>query len=139
MTAQDSALSLKLGLTPVECLDYRLAASLVEAVGDASVQLAAGTLELNGVKLSEELRNSLVGLQEVCSEAIDTALKAFVGKDAALAENVRSLRGKVDVGSVNVEKAARNQNVEVMMQILAAAASLKRVYNLGVDLADLVV
>jgi len=136
--SQDSALSQKLGLTPVECLDYRLVASLVEAVGDASGQLAAGTLELNGVKLSEELKSSLVGLEEVCSEACDNALKAFVGKDVALAESVRGLRGKVDAGSMNVEKAARNQNVEVMMQILAAAASLKRVYNLGVDLADLV-
>jgi phosphate uptake regulator len=100
-------LSEKLGLTSIECLDYRLAASLIESMGDASVLAANQALELNGVKLSEELKNLLVGLQAICSDASDQALKAFVGKDMALAENVRSM--------------------------------LKGVYNLSVDLADLVV
>jgi phosphate uptake regulator len=136
---QDSGLSEKLGLTSIECLDYRLAASLIESMGDASVQVANQALELNGVKLSEELKNLLVGLQAICSDASDQALKAFVGKDMALAENVRSMRGKVGAVLMEVEKAARNQPVEVMTQVLAAAGLLKGVYNLSVDLADLVV
>ena len=138
-TIQDSGLSEKLGLTSIECLDYRLAASFVEAVGDASVQMANQALELNGVKLSEELKHLLISLQAICSDASDQALKAFVGKDVALAENVRSMRGKVDAVSMEFEKAARNLPVEVMTQVLASAVFLKSVYNLSVDLADLVV
>src|SRR3990170_5704556 len=75
---QNPRLSEKLGITPIDCLDYRLAASLVEAIGDASVQVAAKTLELNGVKVSEELRKLLVGLQVVCYDAHEQAVKAFV-------------------------------------------------------------
>jgi uncharacterized protein with PhoU and TrkA domain len=103
------------------------------------VQVVNQAIELNGVKLSEELKNLLVGFQAICSDASDQALKAFVGKDMALAENVRSMRGKVDAVSMEVEKAARNQPVEVMTQVLAAAAFLKGAYNLSIDLADLVV
>jgi hypothetical protein len=49
------------------------------------------------------------------------------------------MRGKVDAVSMEVEKAARNQPVQMMTQVLAAAAFLKGVYNLSVALADLVV
>jgi len=34
---QNPRLNEKLGLTPIECLDYRLAASLIEGIGDACV------------------------------------------------------------------------------------------------------
>ena len=60
---QNPRLSEKLGITPIECLDYRLAASLIEGIGDACVQVAAKTIALNGVKLSGELQKLLVDLQ----------------------------------------------------------------------------
>ena len=36
---QNPRLSEKIGITPIECLDYRLAASLIEGIGDACVQV----------------------------------------------------------------------------------------------------
>ncbi len=54
---QNPSFSEKLGITPIECLDYRLAASLIEGIGDACVQVASKTIALNGVKLSGELQN----------------------------------------------------------------------------------
>jgi len=59
---QAPSLSEKLGITSIECLDYRLAASLIEAIGDACVQMAAKTIELNGIKPSGELQKLLAGL-----------------------------------------------------------------------------
>ncbi|MCJ7713053.1 phosphate uptake regulator PhoU, partial [Candidatus Bathyarchaeota archaeon] len=44
---QNPSLSEKLGISPIDCLDYRLAASLIEAIGDLSVKIALKTLELN--------------------------------------------------------------------------------------------
>src|SRR3990170_1648729 len=106
---QNPSLSEKLGITPIDCLDYRLAASLVEAIGDACVQVASKTLELNGVKPSEELCKLLVGLQSLCFEAHDHALKAFVNKDIGLAENVRNMNEKIAIVSADIEKIAKNQ------------------------------
>ena len=136
---QNPRLSEKLGITPIECLDYRLAASLIEAIGDASVKIAAKTMELNGVKASEELRKLLLGLQAVCYAAHEQALKSFVNKDIALAEDVRNIHEKMEPLFADIEKVAKDQAVEVMPQILAAASFLRQIYEHSVDLADLVV
>jgi len=136
---QNPSLSEKLGITPIECLDYRLAASLIEAIGDACVQVAAKTIELNGVKPSEELRKLLVGLQAICYEAHEQALKSFVNKDIALAETVRNMHEKIETMFTDIEKVAKNQPLKVMPQILAASSFLTQIYAHSVDLADLVV
>jgi phosphate uptake regulator len=135
---QNPGLSEKLGISPIDCLDYRLAARLVEAIGDASVQVAAKTIELNGVQPSEELRKPLVGLQIVCYDAHEQALKSFLNKDIALAETVRNMSEKIETLFTDIEKVAKSQPVEVMPQILAASSFLRRVYEYSVDLADLV-
>jgi phosphate uptake regulator len=136
---QNPSLSEKLGITLIECLDYRLAASLIEAIGDASVKIAAKTMELNGLKPSEDLRRLLVGLQAICYDAHEQALKSFINKDIALAENVRNMNEKIKNLFVDIEKVAKNQPVEVMPQILAASSYLRQIYEHSVDLADLVV
>jgi phosphate uptake regulator len=136
---QNPRLSEKLGVTSIECLDYRLAASLIEAIGDASVNIAAKTMELNGIKPSEELRKLLVGLQAICYDAHDQAVKSFVNKDIGLAENVRNMREKIEILFADIDKVASDQPVEVMPQILAASSFLRQIYEHSVDLADLVV
>jgi phosphate uptake regulator len=136
---QAPSLSEKLGITPIECLDYRLAASLIEAIGDACVQMAAKTIELNGITPSGELQKLLAGLQAICFDAHEQALNSFVNKDIALADNVRNLHGKIETIFVGVEKVVKDQPVEVMPQILATASFLRQIYEHSVDLADLVV
>ena len=135
---QTPSLSEKLGITPIDCVDYRLAASFIEAIGDACVQIAAKTIELNGVKPPEELRKLLVGLQAICYDAHEQALKSFVNKDIALAENVRNMRARIETLFTDIERVAKDQPLEVMPQILAASSFLRQVYEHSVDLADLV-
>jgi len=91
-----------------------------------------------GLSLLKTYAN-FVGLQSLCFEAHDHALKAFVNKDIGLAENVRNMNEKIAIVSSDIEKIAKNQPIEVMPQILAAASFLRRVYEYSVDLADLVV
>lgn len=138
-TIQNSRLGEKLGLTSIDCLDYRLAASIVETMGDACVHLASKTLELKNVRPSEDLRKLMTDLQTVCYDAHEQALKAFVNKDIASAENVRQMRKKVEALSAGIEEMASDQSLEVMPQTLAATGFLKQIYEYSVDLADLVV
>jgi phosphate uptake regulator len=136
---QNPRLSDKLGITPIECLDFRLAASLIEGIGDACVQFASNTLTLNGIKLSGELRKLLLELQAACSEANEQALKSFLNKDISLAENVRNLREKIESIYSNIERFAKESSVDLMPQTLAAVAFLRQIYERSVDMADLVV
>jgi len=136
---QTPRLGEKLGLTTIGCLDYRLASSLVESMGDACVQIATKALELKSAHPSDELKKLLFGLQSVCYEAQEQALKSFLNKDIACAENVRRLREKVQTLSVGIERTAKDQPVEVIPQTLATTAFLKQICENSVDLADLVV
>jgi phosphate uptake regulator len=136
---QNPRLSDKLGITPIECLDFRLAASLIEGIGDACVQFASNTMALDGMKLSDELRKPLFELQSACSEANEQAIKAFLNKDISLAENVRNLREKIELISTNIERVAKETSVDLMPQVLAAVSFLRQIYERSVDMADLVV
>ncbi|HMK95347.1 MAG TPA: phosphate uptake regulator PhoU [Candidatus Limnocylindrales bacterium] len=135
---QNPRLNEKLGITPIECLDYRLAASLIEGIGDACVQVAEKTIALNGVKFSEEMQKLLIDLQSACYEAHEQALKSFVTKNIALADNVRTTRGKIDAISTDIERVAKGSTVDLMSQILAVVSLLRQIYEHSVDIADLV-
>jgi phosphate uptake regulator len=135
---QNPRLGEKLGLTSIECLDYRLAASLVESMGDACVQVASKTLELRDMRLSDALRKLMLELQAVCYDAHEQAVKSFVSKDVACAENVRQLHSKIEAFSDGIEAAAKDQSLEVLPLTLATTALLRQIYAHSVDLADLV-
>jgi len=136
---QNPSLSEKLGVSPIECLDYRLAASLVEAIGDECVRVASKVIELKGAKLSKDLKELFVSLHTTCFEAHENALRAFLEGNMDLAESVRDARGQVDEEFSKIEATTRKQTLEVMPQILAVASFLRQIYEHSVDVADLVV
>jgi phosphate uptake regulator len=136
---QNPSLSEKLGVSSIDCLDYRIATSLVEAIGDECVRVALKTAELRGVKLTDELKKLFVALHMACFEAHENALKAFLEGNIALAEVVRNTREKIEKTFASIEKVARAQSFEVVAQILAVASFLRQIYEHGVDISDLVV
>lgn len=135
---QNPSLSGNLGVRPIECLDYRLAASLVEAIGDECVRAALKIVELKGMKLDEDLKKLLVDFHTTCFGSHENALKAFFTGDVGLAESVRNRREKIEKILSNIEKVARAQSLDVVPQILAVASILRQIYEHSVDIADLV-
>ncbi len=136
---QNPRLSEKLSISPIECLDYRLAAGFIEGIGDACVQMASDTLTLNGAKVSDEVRKLLLELQSTCCEANEQAFKSFQSRDISLAEGVRNLKVKIEDTCSRIECAAKDFSVDLMPQILAAVSFLRQIYERSVDMADLVV
>ena len=136
---QNPGLSEKLGVSPIECLDYRLAASLVEAIGDECVRLSMKTVELNGEKLDEDLRKQFLALHTICFEAQEEALAAFLTGAIDVAEKVRGMRDKVEREFAKLEEVARAQSLDIVAQILSAASFLRQIYGHSVDIADLAV
>jgi phosphate uptake regulator len=134
---QNPSLSEKLGVRPIECLDYRLTASLVEAIGDECVRVAIKTIELKSAKLTEDLKEALMNLHTACFEAHEKALKAFFAGDTGLAESVRGMQEKIEKIFANIEKIAKAQPFDVVPNILEASSALKQIYEHSVDIADL--
>lgn len=136
---QNRGLSEKLGVKQIECLDYRLVASLVEGIGDECAVAAQKTVDLKGTKLSADLKKAFVAFHTLCFAAHENALQAFFTGNMKMAEEVRCTREKVEILFADIEKAARAQSLGVVPQVLAVASSLKQIYEHGVDISDLVV
>lgn len=136
---QNPNLSEKLGVSPIECLDYRLVASLVEGIGDDCVRVALKIVELKGARLDEELRRFFVNFHKTCFEAHENALTAFLNGDMILAEKVRSMRDRIEKGFNSIEEVVRAESLDIVPQILAVASFLRQIYEHSVDIADLAV
>jgi phosphate uptake regulator len=135
---QNPGLSEKLEILPIDCLDYRLVASLVESIGDQSVQVAEKAVELGGAKIVGELSQLILRFHKVVYDCHESALRAMFSRDVSLAESVKAGREKIAGVLREIELVAQAQPVEVASQVLATASSLGRIYDHSVDIADLV-
>ena len=135
---QNPGLSEKLGVFPIDCLDYRLMASLVESIGDRSVQIAGKVVKLKGVKLPKELLELVLRFHRLVYEAHEKALGAVFSRNVSVAESVRNERESVLSVFGEVEAAMGGLSVDVATHVLAVASLMSRIYDNSVDIADLV-
>lgn len=135
---QNPSLSEKLGILPIDCLDYRLIASFVEAIGDQSVQVAESAIRLKGAPVAKELAQLLLKVHRVAFDAHENALKAVFSRDVSVAESVKNEQQALTDGCSQIEAFLRSQAFELAPYPLAAASSMSRIYDYSVDIADLV-
>ena len=136
---RDPRLSERLGISSIDCLDYRLVASFVEGIGDQSVQIAETVSALKGMKLGGGVSQGLLKVHNAVFNAHENALKALFSRDSGLAESIRNERGKVKGLIREVETLAKKeQDVNIIGIVVSALETLGRIYELSVDLADLV-
>ncbi len=134
---QNPALSEKLETRSIDCLDYRLCASLVEAIGDTAVEICHKALSLEDIGVSEGSSKLLAGFHANVLEAQEAALKAFFGHDVVLAEKVRDQRTHIE-RLLNDIESAKTQPANALPFVLAVASSMYRIFGHSVDIADLV-
>ncbi|UCE29870.1 MAG: phosphate uptake regulator PhoU [Candidatus Bathyarchaeota archaeon] len=135
---QDPSLSEKLEVLPIDCLDYRLTASLVESIGDYSVQIAGKATRLKGTKLPENLLQLVLHFHRQVYNSHEDALKALFSRDVELAQSVGDKQDKISSMFGEVESTAGGLPVDVAARALAVASLIGRIYDNGVDIADLV-
>jgi phosphate uptake regulator len=135
---QNPGLSEKLGVFPIDCLDYRLMASLVESIGDRSVQIASKVVKLKGVKLPKKLLQLVLRFHRLVYEAHENALRAVFSRSVSVAESVRNERENVLSVFGEVEAEVGGLSVDVATHVLAVASLMNRIYDNSVDIADLV-
>jgi len=135
---QNPNLSEKLNIKPIDCLDYRLTASLVELIGDQSVRIALKVADMRGEKLQKELVTLILKFNEAVYLAHEKALQALFTHNVPLAESVRELREKITSNFVEIERTVKTQPAETASVLFAAASAVNRIYDHSVDIADLV-
>jgi len=135
---QNPGLSESLEILPIDCLDYRLTASLVESIGDQSACIGEKAIKLGGAKIAETLSQLILKFHTVTYESHENAINAVFSRDVSMAESVRSVGEKAEAMFHEIEKVVRDQPVEVGPHLLAVVSSINRIYDNSVDIADLV-
>lgn len=136
---RDPRLSERLKISPIDCLDDRLVASFVEGLGDQSVQIAETAKSLKGKKLSKKMADALSKVHNAVLYSHENALNALFSHDITLAESIRNKRAEVKGLIDETETLAKSEeNVNILGGIVSATNTLQRIYELSVDIADLV-
>jgi phosphate uptake regulator len=135
---QNPGLSNKLGILPIDCLDYRLAASLVESIGDHSTAIGETAINLAGAKIADTISELILQLHKIAYTAHENAISAVFYHDVSVAESVRSEKERVDDIFHEIETAILDLPSEVGRNLLAVASSIHRIYDNSLDIADLV-
>lgn len=135
----DSRLLNKLELNPIDCLDYRVASSLLETIGDSSVEMAKTVLRLPRFQLNDDLKIMLKESGEILEKMQDFSVKAFLTKDVKDARQVVKLFAILSTKLSEHEKLIPNQPLEVFTGLSSIFASISKIGRCHVDIADLAV
>jgi len=133
---QNLSLNEKLEVSPIDCLDYRLAASLVESIGDLSSQIADYVVRLNGKKLDIELE-SFIRLHKQVHEAYNEAVSAFLSHNIAIATSVRNKKTDITEMHRQVESSCNSLPMEIAQNIISIISLISQIYDYSVDISDL--
>ncbi len=133
---QDLQLCSRYNLTLVDCLDYRVAANLIESIGDASVSLAEGVGNLNG-PLPEKTIASFKHLGERLDEMQDKALLSFLNKNSSENRLIVSWYHEIEGTIEGLTKDAMNLSGLLGNTMLPIGASISKISRCCVDIADL--
>ncbi|MEM2322899.1 MAG: phosphate uptake regulator PhoU, partial [Candidatus Bathyarchaeia archaeon] len=136
---QNPSLGEKLGMHPIDCLDYRLVASLVEAVADRSSQISEYAVKFKGLKVEDNTSKALYDLYKAVHETYNDAVTAFISHNILIAESVREKESKIKELSRRVEYLAGSLPSERAQGLTAVISLLNRIYDHSIDISDLTV
>jgi len=134
---QNPRLSDKLEVSPIDCLDYRLTASLVESVGDQASQIAEHAVKLAEANMPKKVFASLQRLHENVNEAYQEAVTAFLSRSISIAESVRDREEEIESLCEDAESASAELPAEIYQRVISVVSLMSRIYDHSVDISDL--
>jgi len=129
----------KFGLTPVDCLDYRMAAKLVEFIGDHAVDMAHIVFKLpegSGLKaIAGELGQARIALREMQ----ELAVRAFLSKKGDMVAKVKEELRKHMADVVEELKRKTGELGQLSHLALSSVHLIEEIVKCCIDIADLVI
>ena len=132
-------LSEKLGLSMIDCLDYRLMANYIEAIADYSQEVAKNVIDFSDVALPETVFQTLIKLGELSYEMHQDAFTALLSKDLRLLEKVLEKEQLSKSILRELDEFLTGKPFEVISYASSVASALTKICDYSVDLADLII
>ncbi|MEM1524928.1 MAG: phosphate uptake regulator PhoU [Nitrososphaerales archaeon] len=123
------------GLSAVDCLDYRVAATILEAEGDAAVELVQN-ISIISKDLSKEFNDRLLKVGLALEESQKLAVKAFLSKEEKDSK-------KAEEANRNLYEILESLKIEFSQKplpsLLTIISNVDKMYRCNVDISDLAV
>ncbi|MHA1409767.1 MAG: PhoU domain-containing protein [Candidatus Odinarchaeia archaeon] len=136
---QDPRVADKIGVTPIECLDYRMIAKNLENIADLAVKIAEVTIKLEYTKISKLIRESIKNLSKLISDIHKEAAQALFKNDADLAYETMDKRKHISklLEKANADLMAEPKNIAVNVDVVLD--NIERIADYAVDVAEFVI
>ena len=132
----DLSIAERIHANPVDCLDYRLLASLIEHFGDYSASIAQNVPEEKR-KMPAQLLRSLQRGGEAVNTMYGNSIEAVLSRNLDLASEVENMY-KLALDRIReAEQAPLGLRPDILDKATSAIASLKSMCEISKDIADL--
>ena len=132
-------LSESIGIALITCLDYRLVASFVEALGDHASEIAKIAKGSQLFDVSRETQSTLSEISESIFDIHSEAMAALFSGDIGIAETVVKKHSLVYKSLHDLEEATALKDTRYFLAVSNIVSALKGICDCGKDVADLVV
>jgi len=135
----EPSLGEKLSIRPIDCLDYRLLASLMESFADHSVILAESAVGLLDWKRPKRLVEQLDGISGLIHEMYKDSVGAVLSRDLKFAARVATKYEEAQLLLKEFEKGVLEGPQNAVERLTTVIMALSRMCELNVDIADLAI
>lgn len=133
----DPAIADKLGTNPIDCLDYRILASLVENFADHATDIAESTWPRSKGKPTDGTIRSIEKAGDALNRMHKEAVEAVFARNLALAQEVAKLYDEARANIKTAERGLVNAKPETIDRLTTVVSALKAMSETNVDIADL--
>jgi phosphate uptake regulator len=131
-------LSEKLGVSLIDCLDYRLIASLIEGIADQTAEMAKIITQLHKQKVPQKVVESICDVGEKILEAYDETMMATFSKEEKMLNLAVQKRDEISPIIGNLENNFTKLPSEISSPLFIFASILRRIFDCQKDIIDLI-
>jgi phosphate uptake regulator len=135
----DPTIAEKLGTNPIDCLDYRIMASLVEHFADYSAAIAESTWPRPSGKVADGTMRSIQRVGDILNRMHKNAVEAVFTRRVTLVQEVTDLAAEAAASLKAAERGLVNARPETIDRLATVISALKAMSETNVDIADLAV
>ncbi|MHA1362749.1 MAG: PhoU domain-containing protein [Candidatus Freyarchaeota archaeon] len=134
---QDPRLAEKMGVTPIECLDYRAVVKSIEALADYAVKIAKQIPFLQKTPIPQTVLQKILELSQITQEIHSNAIEALLRKDVNLASKTIAKKPELEKALNAAYEEILNHAPLLATPLNTIVDMLDRIAECGIDIADL--
>lgn len=128
----------KMGLSPIDCLDYRMIATHVEAIGDHACQIARDIIMFSQVSVPDKILQNIKQISVIVYNMHMNAMQAWISKSYSLIDAVTKGSLEAQPHFEMVKKLLTGRRPELDAFVSSVSSCLSKMRDASVDISDIV-